>query len=128
MEVTGALSNCARTAGFDFGSDTALVAVQHMLYQTVDLFRAIGQIGLKPENIFALGKVYSNSDPVINAIRNMGATVVESTMPAPGEFDASFDRDTQRLWDTVSENLARRKIKRIIVLDDGGQMRRQHSS
>ena len=121
MEVTGALSTCARTAGFDFGSDTALVAVQHMLYQTVDLFRAIGQIGLKPENIFALGKVYSNSAPVINAIRNMGATVLESTMPAPGEFDASFDRDTQRLWDTVSQNLGRRQIKRIIVLDDGGR-------
>ena len=121
MEVTGALSSCARTAGFDFGSDTALVAVQHMLYQTVDLFRAIGQIGLKPENIFALGKVYSNSAPVINAIRNMGATVLESTMPAPGEFDASFDRDTQRLWESVSENLAQRKIKRIIVLDDGGR-------
>jgi hypothetical protein len=121
MEVTGAFSRCARSAGFDFGADTALVAVQHMLYQTVDLFRAIGQIGLKPENIFALGKVYSNSAPVINAIRNMGATVVESTMPAPGEFDEAFDRDTQRLWSTVSENLARRKIKRIIVLDDGGR-------
>jgi hypothetical protein len=121
MEVTGALSSCARTAGFDFGADTALVAVQHMLYQTVDLFRAIGQIGLKPENIFALGKIYSNSAPVITAIRNMGASVLESTMPAPGEFDEAFDRDTQRLWKTVSDNLAQRNIKRIIVLDDGGR-------
>jgi hypothetical protein len=71
MEVTGALSSCARSAGFNFGADTALVAVQHMLYQTVDLFRALGEIGLRAENIFALGKVYSNSAPVITAIRNM---------------------------------------------------------
>lgn len=120
MEVTGALSGCARAAGFDFGPETALVAVQHMLYQTVDLFRAIGQIGLKPENIFALGKVYSNSAPVITAIRNTGATVVDSTVPSPGEFDEAFDRDTKRLWNVVSENLVQRQIKRIIVLDDGG--------
>jgi hypothetical protein len=120
MEVTGALASCARTAGFDFGPDTALVAVQHMLYQTVDLFRAIGQIGLKPENIFALGKVYSNNASVITAIKNIGATVVESTIPTPGEFDDAFDRDTKRLWNVVSANLAQRRIKRIIVLDDGG--------
>ena len=56
MEVTGALSRCARNAGFSFGADTVLVAVQHMLYQTVDLFRTLGEVGLKPENIFALGK------------------------------------------------------------------------
>jgi hypothetical protein len=120
MEVTGALSDCARSAGFDFGADTALVAVQHMLYQTVDLFRAIGQIGLKPENIFAVGKVYSNSVPVITVIRNMGATVIESSLPIPGEFDEAFERDVKLLWRVVREKLAERKIKRIIVLDDGG--------
>ena len=121
MEVTGALSSCARGAGFNFGPETALVAVQHMLRQTVDLFRAIGQMGLKPENIFALGKVYSNSAPVIAAIRRMGATVLENTFPTPGDFDETFERDIQRLWKTVSEILVPRRIKRIIVLDDGGR-------
>jgi hypothetical protein len=120
MEVTGALSNCARNAGFDFGADTALVAVQHMLYQTVDLFRAAGRIGLRPENIFALGKVYSNSVPVIRALRDMGVTIVDSTFPAPGGFDEAFERDIQRLWKVVSEKLLHRRINRIIVLDDGG--------
>lgn len=121
MEVTGALSNCAERAGFDFGSDTALVAVQHMLYQTVDLFRAAGRIGLRPENIFALGKVYSNSDRVISVLRNMGVTVVDSTFPAPGEFDDAFEYDVKRLWKVVSEKLTHRQINRIIVLDDGGR-------
>jgi hypothetical protein len=121
MEVTGALSSCARSAGFSFGPDTLLVAVQHMLYQTIDLFRAIGQISLKPENIFALGKVYSNSAPVVEAIRKMGATVIESSVPSPGRFDEAFERDVQRLWKTVAEAVDRRSIKRIIVLDDGGR-------
>ena len=121
MEVTGALSNCARSAGFDFGADTALVAVQHMLHQTVDLFRAAGQIGLNPENIFALGKVYSNSVPVISAMRDMGVTVLDSTFPAPGEFDETLERDIRRLWKKVSDELYQRSFKRIIVLDDGGR-------
>jgi hypothetical protein len=121
MEVTGALSTCAWSAGFDFGADTALVTVQHMLCQTVDLFRTAGYIGLRPENIFALGKIYSNSVPVINALRNMGVTFIESTVPMPGEFDEAFERDVTRLWKTVGEKLSQRRIKRIIVLDDGGR-------
>lgn len=121
MEVTGALSGCARRAGFTFGNDTALVTVQHMLYQTVDLFRALGEVGLKPENIFGLGKVYSNSVPVITAIRNMGATVVESSFPQPGHFEDAFKTDIDRLWKTVAKNLVQRPIRRIIVLDDGGR-------
>src|SRR5688572_29271074 len=121
MEVTGALSRCARNAGFSFGADTALVAVQHMLYQTVDLFRTLGEARLKPENIFALGKVYSNSVSVISALRKMGVTVVESSVAKPGHFDEAFEQDITHLWTTVTENLARRRIKRIIVLDDGGR-------
>ncbi len=121
LEVTSALSNCAATAGFDFGDDTALVAVQHMLNQTIDLFRAVEAIGLRPDNIFALGKVYSNSTPVIAAIRNLGVTVVESTFPQPGAFEESFEKDVAHLWETVAERLSQRYIKRILVLDDGGK-------
>ncbi|HKR14278.1 MAG TPA: NAD(P)-dependent oxidoreductase [Pyrinomonadaceae bacterium] len=121
LEVTGALSGCADNARFDFGENTALVAVQHMLYQTVDLFRAAEEMGLRPENIFALGKVYSNSAPVIAALRHMGVTVVESTFPQLGEFDESFEQDITRLWETVAQQLSHRHIKRILVLDDGGK-------
>ena len=121
MEVTGALSSSAASAGFDFGPDTALVAVQHLLYQTVDLFRSASHLGLRPENVFVLGKVYSNSTPVINVLRNMGVTVIDSTFPAPGEFDAAFERDVERLWQLVGENMTRRGFKRLIVLDDGGK-------
>src|SRR6185295_17854794 len=103
LEVTHALSECARAAHFEFGEDTALVAVQHMLWQTVDLFRAVAEMGLKPENIFALGKVYSNSVPVIKTLREMGVTVIESTIPTPGDFNEYFARDVQRLWEIAED-------------------------
>lgn len=121
LEVTRALSNCAQAADFDFGADTAIVAVQHMLWQTVDLLAAIAGLGVKRENIFALGKVYSNSPIVIGTLRDRGITLIDNNMPAPGQFDRYFERDVDRLWEIVKHNLAPRNVKRILVLDDGGQ-------
>jgi hypothetical protein len=121
MEVTRALVTNARAAHFDFDKGTAIVAVQHMLWQTIDLFEATTTLGVRRENIFALGKVYSNSPVIVGALRDRGITIVESTMPAPGEFDTCFRYDVERLWEVVSRTLPGRDIKRILVLDDGGR-------
>lgn len=121
LEVTRTLSNCASAVQFDFGEDTAIVAVQHMLWQTIDLFEAVAALGAKRENIFALGKVYSNSPLVIGALRDRGVTVVQSTTPEPGEFDKYFQNDVDQLWEVVARGIANRGIKRILVLDDGGR-------
>ena len=120
LEVTQAVLNCGRATGFRFGDDTAVVAVQHMLKQTVDLFQTLVAMGLNVNNIFALGKVYSNSSKVIETLRAMGVTVIDSVMPPPGEFHSYFEQDTKRLWQIASEQLASRRIKRVLVLDDGG--------
>lgn len=121
MEVTRTLTNRARAADFDLGEDTAIVAVQHMLWQTIELFAAVTALGVKRENIFALGKVYSNSPVVIAALRDQGVNVLESTIPQPGEFEQYYQRDVERLWEVVSHELPKRNVKRILVLDDGGK-------
>ena len=120
LEVTTALLECAKATGFQFGRDTALVAVQHMLRQTVDLFRTMCEMGLCVNNIFALGKVYSNSLPVIETLREMSVTIVDSSVPKPGEFHSYFQHDINRLWKVVSESLSQRQIKRVLILDDAG--------
>lgn len=120
LEVHRALLDRARTARFLFGNDTAVVAVQHMLRQTADLFRTASEMGVNLKNIFALGKVYSNNSHVIRTLREMGATVVETTIPEPGEFNSYFQQDIEKLWAVAAENLAQRRIKRVIVLDDAG--------
>lgn len=121
LEVTRALSDCAANTDFDFGADTAVVSVQHMLWQTVDLFEAVAALGVKRDNIFALGKVYSNSPVVIGTLRDRGITVLPSALPPPAEFERSFQRDVDRLWQEVKRKLAHRNVKRILVLDDGGK-------
>src|SRR5215203_6445815 len=120
LDVTRALLNSASKGGFNFGEDTALVAVQHMLKQTIDLIRTARSLGINVENIFALGKIYSNSPPIMRYLRRMGVTIVESTVPEAGEFHSYFERDVDRLWKITSDTLANRKIKRILVLDDSG--------
>jgi hypothetical protein len=121
MDVTRELTQRARAAYFKFGEDTAVVAIQHMLWQTIDLFEAISALGVKRENIFALGKVYSNSPIVIAALRNRGITVIENSKPQPGEFDRAFEQDVSRLWETARRSLAQRRIRHILILDDGGK-------
>lgn len=120
LEVTQALYERAKSAFFEFGEDTALVAVQHMLEQTIDLFETISDLGVRRQNMFALGKVYSNSRPVIETLRNRGVTVVETTTPEPGRFHDYLEQDAKKLWQVAGEKLAGRRIKRVLVLDDGG--------
>ncbi|HEX6719198.1 MAG TPA: NAD(P)-dependent oxidoreductase [Pyrinomonadaceae bacterium] len=91
-----------------------------MLEQTIELFKTAAEMGLNLKNIFALGKVYSNSAPVIETLRNMGVTVVESAIPNAGQFHPTVERDTHRLWQVAAEALGRRQIRRVLVLDDGG--------
>ena len=120
LNVTRALLDQAKVRQFRFGADTALVAVQHMLLQTVDLFETAAAMGLNLKNIFALGKVYSNSPPVIETLRDRGVTVIESTTHEPGGFNSSFERDVGKLWQIATDALAQRSVKQILVLDDDG--------
>lgn len=121
MDVTYGLAQRARAAYFKFRDDTAVVAVQHMLRQTIDLFEAVTTLGVKRENIFALGKTYSNSPTVIAALRNRGITVVDNSPPKPGQFDRAFERDVKRLWEIARPNLELRRIRHVLILDDGGK-------
>ena len=50
----------------------------------------------------------------------MGVTVIDSVMPPPGEFHRCFEQDVGRLWQVATEQISRRRIKRVLVLDDGG--------
>jgi len=57
---------------------------------------------------------------VIQLLRDMGVTVIDSTTPEPGEFRSYFQRDVERLWQVAAAKISERNIRRILVLDDGG--------
>ena len=107
-------------AHFKFGDDTALVAVQHMLQQTVDLFNTISEWVSTRKHLCARQRSIQTVCRSIETLRDMGVTVVETTKPPPGEFHSYFEQDIDRLWHVVAGDAGAARIKRLLVLDDGG--------
>ena len=118
MEVTGALSRCARNAGFSFGADTVWLPCS-TCFTRQWIYSGHWARLVSNRKTFSLGKVYSNECFGDLHPAKMGVTVVKTGKP--GHFDEAFEQDIKHLWTTVTENLAQRHIKRIIVLDDGGR-------
>ncbi len=101
---------------------TLLVAVQHLLETTGSLLEALLRLGLRPENVFVLGKAYSSNKNVVDRLRACGLSVDGGTLPAqPGRFDEVFQADVERLWNRALQRLTRSEFIHVAVLDDGGR-------
>lgn len=97
------------------------ICVQHLLFTTLDLFKAFEILGAKAENIYVLGKVYSSNQVVIQKIIESGYTYQPTTEQAHiGDFSKSFEDDIQKLWHKVETDLLIKSVDAIIILDDGG--------
>lgn len=107
----------------DFSSaireDITLVAVQHLLSSTGSLFDAIVSLGIKPNNIYLLGKIYSTHSETEKKLRSLGINIPQATHPAiPGTYAEALETDVKRLWHKVKENMSHNSL--VIILDDGG--------
>ncbi len=101
--------------------NSIFVCVQHLLYTSVDLFNALIYLGAQPNNIFLLGKLYSNNQDVFNILSQKGLNLIQSLPQTKfGYFQESFENDILRLWSKVLEHLKYRNIEKVIILDDGG--------
>lgn len=100
----------------------AIVCVQHLLETNGSLFEALLCLGVHPNQIFVLGKIYSTSAEVAEKLRTLGLYVHSSKYPVHrGEFANCLKQDINDLWEIVAHEAARRQFKKIVVLDDGGR-------
>lgn len=97
-----------------------IVAVQHNLETTVTLFKALQRFGIK--NIYTLGKCYSDSEVIVNAMYANGIELIRSSRPNTlGHYSEAARHDIDLLWKTCLEHIKNIEgIERIIILDDGG--------
>jgi hypothetical protein len=58
-----------------------VVCVQHLLETTGSLLEALIRLGVQPEHIFVLGKLYSNCPEVQTRLRSIGVRVMDSRVP-----------------------------------------------
>ncbi len=101
--------------------NSIFVCIQHLLYTSIDLFNALIYLGTKTDNIFLLGKIYSNNQEVFNILSQKGLHLIQNSPQTKfGYFQESFENDVLRLWSMVLDHLKYKNIEKIIILDDGG--------
>ena len=76
-----------------------IVAVQHILETTGSLFEAIIHIGIKPNNIHLIGKIYSTNIETKDKLKRIGINVYNNKRSLNfGTVRENFKKDVNLLW------------------------------
>ena len=103
-------------------SKTAVIGVQHMLETTLNLFTGMQQLGVKPQNMYFTGKCYSSSPEVETAIVKQKIHLMPTTTPKIiGQYHKHCQDIMEKMWNFCLEDIKRKKIERLIILDEGGR-------
>ena len=96
-------------------SDFRLYSCQHLLGPQLEMYKMFIEFGFKPENIIALGKVYSSNKEVIQDLKNLGIKVLQPEFSGIS-FDIEHMKNCQNIVKEISDN------NKNIILDDGGYL------
>lgn len=99
-----------------------VVYVHHALYTSVNVIESVLELGVKPSDMFVLGKHYSECEEVVQCIKDLGVSYQPcSRQHTLGCFAECFTRDVQSLWGRVTDYLSRRNdIRGVLIADHGG--------
>jgi hypothetical protein len=108
-------------------SRTLFVCGEHLLETTVSLLEMYIRLGAKPENIYVVGKSYSNNADVIQQLHRLKINhVPNNEQDTLGSFSIGYDGDIAEMLKRVTNRFKnpskRSKIDGVIVADDGGHV------
>ncbi len=99
---------------------TIIYYVHHPLQTSINVIDSLVSLGVSYENIFILGKKYSECDEVVDSLIARGVHYQPcSKQTRIGQFATSFIRDINWLWFRLTQNLSS-SIENILILDHGG--------
>lgn len=101
-----------------------LICAQHVVSSTYSLLHALFQQGLDPENFSIIGKCYSTDPRVANFLQSEGLDLCPSSLSFNSHkpFDDQYQRHMKKFLESRLDRLAQRKYKKIVILDDGGEL------
>jgi len=99
---------------------TAIYYVHHPLQTSRNVVDCLMKMGAKPENIYILGKRYSECDEVVQALIQTGVHYQPCSMQKGlGQYAKSFIHDINWLWFKLMQTIDS-SIENIMVIDHGG--------
>ncbi len=104
--------------------DTYIICAQHLVSTTYSLFHTLIKLGLKANNLSAIGKCYSTDPQAYEEMKKIGIDVCPSSLvfDSHSSFDADYRRNIKNFILQRIVKLKSSKFQKIIVLDDGGEL------
>ncbi|MDN3507097.1 MAG: hypothetical protein P0S96_07705 [Simkaniaceae bacterium] len=107
-----------------------IICAQHLVSTTYSLFNTLIQLGLKPSNLAAIGKCYSTDPEAFNEMDRLGIDVCASSLSfdSHASFDQQYRSNIKKFIQKRVLKLRSKGFKKIIALDDGGELLAQVDS
>lgn len=101
-----------------------IIGCQHILETTHSMFQTLFELGLNPKNVFLIGKCYSTSRSVWTEMHDDGINVSELCFNFDPfkPYDVQFKEIINLFLHKIFSLVDLKNYKRIVVLDDGGQL------
>jgi len=110
-------------------SKILLIASQHILESQRIMFEYLIEKGLKPSNIFLVGKCYSTNQKVLERFKQRGIYISLNSIKFESylSFDKQFDSSTKELLNFVKNKVNIKDYERVVILGEGGSLLSQTS-
>jgi hypothetical protein len=101
--------------------DCAIIAHTHLLPNNLPLFRHLSAL-LDFGRIYVMDKPYSTVRSVLNELVLSGFEVIPVRMDANLPYEFAVSKSLDVLWDKVIDDQKRRQYKKLLIIDDGGDV------
>ncbi len=105
-------------------NDVLIIGCQHLLPTTLQMFYSLINKGLKPKNVYLLGKCYSTDPQTYRKMLKIKLNPhplsfkFESNLP----YDQLYEKKVKTFFNEILNTINLKNFKKIIILDDGGSL------
>ena len=105
-------------------NDIYIICAQHLVSTTYSLFHTLLQLGLNPSNLSAIGKCYSTDPTAVIEMQKLGLDICSTSLNFDSHlsFDQQYYQNIKKFVRKRIKKIENSKFKKIIVLDDGGEL------